>query len=717
MALRAEADGEWLANPSLARSRQLSLIVSGPGMPQRLAAAQRLRKPSLRKASQTRDRAKWCQPRREPTERDDPRICPPAPPGQLTLFSPRRDLRLAMARRILHRLPEGYDKALPLVHAYAAERRYSRPWKSQCQMMIQLALAVRDADGRDLVAVESLEDLQYYSRQVREILQHAGLLDVSPAHARPLAGSAPARRLTPVGRSCADCLTWFPAATAVYCRGCLKWRRTKIHIVGACGRCGRGPLPLSDDGHSRCRACTAHVAAFGERHDGEATIQLWLGVLPRGAAQPNHQAPEEISSAPHDTRSISEHLVDPDQVELFPVRRDWSAVAHWPVEQMPGLTPAAQLLADELAARAREQSWSTYPARKAIHTLSTVLGWTGADVPVHESDIVALMTADSARYSARRACQFLESRGLLVPDPELRRDVHEQAITAMLERLPQGFATELAVWVEVERGHGHRSRRRKRSFCSIRRYLSEIMPVLREWAERVESLKQITTDDVKAAIAARKGNAARSIHIELRNVFRALRHERVIFRDPTRGLTFPAISTVPAVVGSDRLRGLIDHTDGAFARLVIALVAVHALPTCDLRRLLLDDLDLARGRLIVRRPGRVHTVWLDTLTHQLAGQWLAERHRRWPASTNPHLLINQQTAFHTQHPPIGVSMPQRVFATHGLAVGQVRQDRILDEAHHSADPLHLMRLFGISDSTAMRYVTAAHPERTSALPR
>lgn len=47
----------------------------------------------------------------------------------------------------------------------------------------------------------------------------------------------------------------------------------------------------------------------------------------------------------------------------------------------------------------------------------------------------------------------------------------------------------------------------------------------------------------------------------------------------------------------------------------------------------------------------------------------------------------------------------------------LRQDRILNEAAETADPLRLMRLFGITEQTAMRYVGAAHPERTSKLPR
>jgi hypothetical protein len=38
---------------------------------------------------------------------------------------------------------------------------------------------------------------------------------------------------------------------------------------------------------------------------------------------------------------------------------------------------------------------------------------------------------------------------------------------------------------------------------------------------------------------------------------------------------------------------------------------------------------------------------------------------------------------------------------------KLRQDRILDEARHTADPVHLMRVFGITASTAMKYVYTA----------
>lgn len=61
----------------------------------------------------------------------------------------------------------------------------------------------------------------------------------------------------------------------------------------------------------------------------------------------------------------------------------------------------------------------------------------------------------------------------------------------------------------------------------------------------MESLREITRDDIKRAIATRRGTPARSIHIVLRNVFRALRQEGVILRDPTRGLVFAGINKTP----------------------------------------------------------------------------------------------------------------------------------------------------------------------------
>ncbi|WP_218969525.1 hypothetical protein [Streptomyces sp. JV178] len=40
--------------------------------------------------------------------------------------------------------------------------------------------------------------------------------------------------------------------------------------------------------------------------------------------------------------------------------------------------------------------------------------------------------------------------------------------------------------------------------------------------------------------------------------------------------------------------------------------------------------------------------------------------------------------------------------------------QFLDEARHTADPVHLVRVFGIHPHTAVRYVHAAHPDKALA---
>ena len=149
------------------------------------------------------------------------------------------------------------------------------------------------------------------------------------------------------------------------------------------------------------------------------------------------------------------------------------------------------------------------------------------------------------------------------------------------------------------------------------------------------------------------------------------------------------------------------------ARLVVALVAIHALRKTELTQLHLADLDLARGRLTVHRSVGRHIVYLDQLTHAFATAWLGERRRRWPHTSNPYLLVSQQSAVDSTPSPVTVPVIDHCFWPLGVSPSQLRQDRILDEARHSADPVRLMRVFGLSDTTAMKYLYTAHPERQS----
>ncbi|MER7576685.1 hypothetical protein [Streptomyces sp. NPDC126514] len=133
-----------------------------------------------------------------------------------------------------------------------------------------------------------------------------------------------------------------------------------------------------------------------------------------------------------------------------------------------------------------------------------------------------------------------------------------------------------------------------RAYRSIDRYWHVLDPILKGWlANGIESLREVTQDDVKRAITTRKGMPARSIRIVLRNVFRALRQEGVIFRDPTRGLVFAGINKTPPSVPSDRLAGVLSHAQDNLQRFVMVLVCVHALSGTDMRHLLLTDLGLS----------------------------------------------------------------------------------------------------------------------------
>jgi len=116
----------------------------------------------------------------------------------------------------------------------------------------------------------------------------------------------------------------------------------------------------------------------------------------------------------------------------------------------------------------------------------------------------------------------------------------------------------------------------------------------------------------------------------------------------------------------------------------------------------IDDVDLPNRRLTIAGVTRP----LDELTHHAISQWLTERRRRWPGTTNPHLIINKQTASTTR--PVSENALTTPFRGRAAGLEALRIDRQLDEAlNRGPDPLHLAAVFGIDDTTAIRYADAA----------
>jgi integrase len=138
------------------------------------------------------------------------------------------------------------------------------------------------------------------------------------------------------------------------------------------------------------------------------------------------------------------------------------------------------------------------------------------------------------------------------------------------------------------------------------------------------------------------------------------------------------------------------------ARLALALAAVHAARPETIRTLHLDDVDLGNRRITIATVTRP----LDELTHRLLLDWLTHRRGRWPNTANPHLIINKQTASTTR--PVSENALTAPFRGGAATLEALRVDRQLDEAlTHGPDPLHLAAVFGLADTTAIRYSDAA----------
>jgi len=233
--------------------------------------------------------------------------------------------------------------------------------------------------------------------------------------------------------------------------------------------------------------------------------------------------------------------------------------------------------------------------------------------------------------------------------------------------------------------------------------LRRVRPLLLEWATRHDHLREITAADVIAATTPLTGSQRRQTLTALRSLFGHCKKNGTIFRDPTRGIRD---APRPLNLLQPLQPAEIDQATAAAvtpaARLALALAAVHAARPRTIRELHLGDIDLGNRRLAI--AGRPRP--LDDLTRHLLLAWLKHRGQRWPDTANPHLIINQQTAMTTR----AVSENWLTGSCRGLTatLERLRADRQLEEAlTHGADPLHLAAVFGIDDTTAIRYAAIA----------
>ncbi|MFE5862153.1 hypothetical protein ACFQ77_16590 [Streptomyces virginiae] len=549
----------------------------------------------------------------------------------------------------------------------------------------RLALASRPPDEH-LVRPEALTDLPQMRPTILLALQRAGLL--APARPRIVP-----RWMSRATGSCADCLAWTNDEDQ-RCARCLNWRHA--HPMGPCHRCGR-LLPVRDDHCRRCVLLLAETEYDLDRISLDGADQLWFGgrYAPRLKANINRDGQmagiygrrrlqtkrRGLVRAARAARPVSEHLALPGQLALFAMDRDWSGFLTRP---LPALTPAAARLTDGFASHIRTRGWNMAAHQASLRTLRILTAHLGAAAPLHEADVRSL--AHHPHLSAPRVINYLRGTGLLVPD--MKSNAHLTGARRLADHAPPPFQEDIHRWIDVLCNTASRPSW-PLAPSTVRSYVRKASPCLHAWnTAGIDDLRAITTDHIQQQLAPLLGEARKSLLGALRSLFRALKREKLIFRDPTRKITLTTARALPRPLTDDQLAGAVDRLPFIRDQLSLALAAVHALSVHDQRGLRLDD-----------------------LTQHLITRWLAERHRRWPASTNPHLLATAQTSADDTHPKVNPQAINKPLGRIGLQASRLRTDRILDEAKHTADPVRLIQLFGLSPTTAMRYVRAAHPER------
>jgi len=494
--------------------------------------------------------------------------------------------------------------------------------------------------------------------------------------------------------SCPSCCSWGPLYSGV-CRGCYDFARR--HEPGPCGACRRR-RPLK---RGYCRNCWLQAAlqAAGTARRapdlGPADFaavswhQLSFAGVARMNRRPRLPRPDE-DHAPAglpDPRWEQPELPAPGQSLRFHARH-WTAAS----VSSPALEQA-RAVASRLGEargwnpRIQEETRRALAVMLACHLPGMKVPWSSLEPALRPRDL-----------SVSRTAEILGLAGLLDDDRVLSLDTWTEG---KLATLAPGIADCARSWAGALL-HGT-SRSQPRSPDTVRIYLRSVHPLLEQWSGRYDHLREVTAGDAAAAIAALRGHQRRRAITALRSLTRHCKKNGLIFADPAARIrSTPRPETMILPLPAARISTATEAAVTPAARLALALAAVHALRPDTIRRLSLGDIDLGNRRITVAGQSRP----LDDLTRRLITEWLTWRHERWPRTSSPYLLVNNQTAMTTR--PVSENWLTSTFRGLGVTLEQLRVDRQLDEALTAGpDPLHLASVFGIGDETAIRYASAA----------
>ena len=497
--------------------------------------------------------------------------------------------------------------------------------------------------------------------------------------------------------SCPACLAWGILYAGV-CRGCYDFARR--HRAGACACCQR-TLPLKK---GYCRCCWLQAALQAAETAGTAKRAPDLGpadfaavtchqLFFAGLAEMNRRprpAPPDAGPPPRGRPAAGWTQLElsvPGQSRRFHARH-WAASA---------ITSPELEQARSIAARLGEaRGWNPRIQAETSRALAVMLA---APVPGEKIPWSALAPALRPRdLSVSRAAEILALTGLLDDDRVPALDTWAES---RLAGLAPGIAACARNWLRALQQGTPRAHPRKPD--TIRVYLRCVHPLLADWSARYGHLREVTASDVATAIGALRGHRRHQVLVALRSLTRHCKKTGLIFADPAariRAARRPDGMILP--LGPRQIEAAAEAAVTPAARLALALAAVHAARPEAIRHLALGDLDLGNRRITLAGQSRP----LDDLTRRLILTWLDCRRARWPHTASPYLIINNQTAMSTR--PVSENWLTTAFRGLDATLERLRVDRQLDEALTcGSDPLHLAAVFGLDDTTAIRYATAA----------
>lgn len=349
---------------------------------------------------------------------------------------------------------------------------------------------------------------------------------------------------------------------------------------------------------------------------------------------------------------------------------------------------------------AEQFGWSVRQRNDVIRSLRLLQ--TLRDSPtakIRASDVLQLPRYDGNIVST---LDVLDAAGLLIDDRPRWIDTYFANKTSLL---PQVMQEQLEVWVNVMiDGATAAPRQRSRDPLTVKVHIHAVVPAVTAWAEAGhQSLAEISPAQIRDVLPE-SGNPRALMERGLRSLFKVLKARRLVFQNPTRGMTFTKVNgNIPMPLDTALIREKLNSPHPVIA-LAVALVAFHALTAKQVSELLLTD--IVDGRLNV--AGR--SIPLAAPVRERLARWLDYRQNRWPNSQNPHLIIHQRSA-----PRMMAANRTYPWQQAGIRPQALREDRILAEAHATrGDARAISDLFGLSIAGTDRYIdTLAHPDLTT----